>query len=52
MEGRSRSGRSPAVAEAKVTSETEGDELKGSGKGSVGFIDWIWLGVFASDVHL
>ena len=34
-----RSGRRPAVAEAEVVSETEIDELKGSGKESVGFID-------------
>ena len=36
----------------EVTGEIESDELKGSGKESVGFIDYICLEVFASDVHL
>lgn len=38
MEGKHRSDRRPAVAEAEVNGEAKSDELKGSGKESVGFL--------------
>lgn len=39
VECRSRPGRGHAVGDAEGTGETESDELKGSGKKSVGFIE-------------
>lgn len=43
---RSRFGKRHAVAVAQVIGETERDELRDSGKESVGPIDEIWLEVF------
>lgn len=39
VEGSPRYGRRPATAEVEVTGQAESDELKGSGKEWVGFID-------------